>query len=282
MATILNEAKKLYPMFFENGHWDEGKANELLGGKKDIEKRKETIHSVYKILLEKKEGALNKYVQKWITQGSSLGDIAKFSGQNVNNLKTNVNYFDRTIGDTLRYDGKSVMYHCACDEVVEWNKVEECFEALAVKYGHRVYKKDKAIGKNSLLVNIPSGEYSKSVNDADFKKFIDLVAPYFVNQRKLNQEKINSMAEMAGYFNYLMTPGLVFSEKDKSWQKKILSLLSEEEVKEFRAENRKKVASIKNIEETNTEEKRVRKFEDWTEEEKAASGPKSTRIQYSF
>lgn len=283
MSKILSDAKKLYPLFFKEGQWDDAMAAALLEGKKDIEKRKAVVHSIYKMILDKDESALNKHVQKWIRTGLSLADVAGVDGINVNTLKSSINYFNKTIGKDLSIYKGNILKVCVVDNDLvsnDWLEIEGCLEFVAIKYGKRIYKKEKVISNKNLLVNISKKELCREISDEEFNVFMRLIEPYFINQRKLAQEKINNSVEAVGYFNYITTPGIVLSEKDMRRRKRILDLLDEETVKEFRRLNRDKAGSIKKIEEPVIKRDIIR-FEDMSEEEQAkATEVKTVRIQF--
>lgn len=283
MSKILSDAKKLYPIFFRDDQWNDEMAATVLESKKDVEKRKKVIRAIYDIILDKEENVLNKHVQKWIRTGLSLADVANLDGINVNTLKSSINYFNKTIGNDLTIYNGNVLKVCVVENDLvsnDWDEIEGCLEFIAIKYGKRIYKKEKVISNKNMLVNIPKKELCRQISDEEFNVFMRLIEPYFVSQRKIAQEKINNSVDAVGYFNYITMPGIVLSEKDLRRRKVILDLLDEDTVKEFRRLNREKAESIKVVEEP-VEKSDITRFEDMDEKQQAeAVVIKTKRIQF--
>ena len=102
----------------------------------------------------------------------------------------------------------------------------------------------------NLFISIPRKEYCSAISDDKFNAFLRLITPYFINERKRVQQSINEQyLKEAGYFNYLLTPGINLSDSDKIRLSKVKKLLDDETVRTYNKLNQDKMLDLTKVEE---------------------------------
>ena len=86
-----------------------------------------------------------------------------------------------------------------------------------------IYKTaDSKINRNQLLINIPSGEFNTSICSDQFTLFVELLQPYLTTLWSVTQQQLNQLTDAIGYYNYIMTDGMILSEEDKKRRNRLL------------------------------------------------------------
>ena len=78
----------------------------------------------------------------------------------------------------------------------DWDEIEGCLEFIAIKYGKRIYKKEKVISNKNMLVNIPKKELCRQISDEEFN---DNNKPRELLQ-KISSEVIKKDLGMTSFF----------------------------------------------------------------------------------
>lgn len=285
MSTFLNDAKTFYHDFFDRGTWSDIFASEILYGKEDINKRKECIKEIYKIIMDNE--AVSDAVKDWVKTNHSIQDTAKIKGVSVSMVKNQIYYINTTIGGDLTYRESNILMLCLLTEKIseyDWKEINKIIQAVKIKRCKSMYNKESILNSRNLLVNIPRKEYNTAITDNQFNDFLRLITPYFITERKRIQLRINTeFLDEAGYINYIMTPGITLSELDKQRLKKIKSLLDEETLNTYKQLHKAKLLDITGVEEEmkNEEADYSEQFKKELEEGKHLE-VKTKRIQYSF
>ena len=67
----------------------------------------------------------------------------------------------------------------------------------------------------NLLIKIPAFAKVDKIDDYDWENFFEIIRPYSKKQIENIAMIIYDMRKEVGYFNFLMTPGVKLTEKDK-------------------------------------------------------------------
>jgi hypothetical protein len=251
MSTILSDAKNFYNDFYDRGTWNDEMAKKTLYGKKDINKRKECLREIYKIIMDNPD--VSDGIKYWVKTNHSIQETANLMFITLSKLKSQIYYFNSTIGNDLTYDEKNIIIYCLYTENINdnaWKEINKKIETVKIKNCKKMYKKESLLNNKNILVNIPRKEYSNHVSDEKFSSFLNLIRPYFVNERKIVQQRINeSYLNEAGYLNYLMTPGVSLSQTDKERLAKIKKLLDEDTLEQYSEMSRTKIEDISKVKE---------------------------------
>ncbi|MBD5508805.1 MAG: hypothetical protein HDR05_12380 [Lachnospiraceae bacterium] len=289
MSTFLKDAKTFYSDFFSRGTWSEIGANNILSGKEDINKRKECLREVYRLILDNE--AISDEVKDWIKTNHSIQKTAVIRGITVSRLKNQIYYVNTTLGNDLSYKDNNIIHIMIMTEKIEskdWENINKIVQAVIIKKRQSLYKKENIFSTKNLLINIPRKEYCTSISDESFNTFLRLIMPYFINERKRVQQRINEQyLKEAGYFNYLLTPGINLSSLDKSRLARVKKLLDDETVSTYNKLNRDKMLDLTKVEE---EEKKketldIEEYRKKSKEELKSGEPivlKSRHVQFDF
>lgn len=298
--TFLGDAKLFYSDFFNSTTWSDVKATNILKGKRDIVRRKECIKNAYKTILDDKKISLA--VIDWITTNHSMQTTAELKGISTSELKNKVYYINCTLGHDWTYKEQNIIRYCLFEDMItekDWEQIEKIQKQINIKKSKEIYEKKPLISNRNMLINIPRRVYNIEVSNEEFIKFINLIRPYFIESRKAVQQEINTKhLNAAGYFNFIMTPGVKLTNVDKDRLEIINKLLDEETKKQYKNEAKIMIDDIEQvkIEEKNRiikEELSKKEQEDqdnrdyrkkYKEEldKKENLGTKTTKIQYYF
>ena len=283
MSTFLNDAKTFYEDFFYKHTWDETYADRILNEKEDLNERKQCMKEIYRLILD--NTAISDEVKDWVKTNHSIQDTAKIKKVTVSSLKNQLYHANTTLGKELTYKNNNLIHWMLLvDEIssYDWENINKIIQTTIAKRRKHLYP--NIFSMKNLLINIPRKEFCTSVTDEDFNSFLRLITPYFINERKRVQHRINEQySKEAGYFNYLMTPGISLSNLDKSRLAKIKKLLDEETLNTFNKLNKDKLTDLKSIkEETKSEEKDYRKHYQKELAEGKYQEMKSTRVQFDI
>lgn len=282
MSTFLRDAKQCYSDFYDRGRWNDTFADEVLNGKDNIDMRKKCIQMAYKIIF--KSSLSSEAIIDWVKTRHSVDESAKLKGITESSLRNQIYYFNANIGRELSFNNISIIeYLIMTDEISdkEWDKIVKQIQKIKIKSDKKLYHKVTMTTSKNLLINIPRKEYKSSVNDQKFNAFLRLIEPYFINERKRVQNKINNeYLDEAGYFNYLLSPGVKLSSKDKLWLGKIKKMLDDDSVKQYFTETEHRTTEIDEEVNKTLENKSIEKKNAALESDKYEI--KTKRIQYKF
>lgn len=276
-----------YDDFFSRGTWNDIDANNILNGRDNLNKRKECIREIYRFILD--NTAISDEVKDWVITNHSIQNTAGIKKVTVSSLKSQIYYVNTTLGKDLTYKDVNILHIMLYNEEIsnkEWEDINKIVQAVAIKKRQSLYKKENMFSTKNLLINIPRKEYCTEITDERFNTFLRLITPYFVNERKRVQQRINEQyLKEAGYFNYLLTPGISLSETDKSRLSKVKGLLDEETVKVYNKLNKDKLLDLTKVEEEKPalDDMNYRKqYKKELEEGKIDTKLKTTRVQWDF
>lgn len=256
---VFNTAHTYYGKFHKLGVWDEEMAEAKIG-EYYTEERKEYIHKFYDCLLNNCK--LNELARLYITEGRAVrATVEKYNekvtdkkkvndntgktriiycANKINNIFSNGNVYYKDSYTTVEEDKKNkkkgtdaIEWIIEADQIsVDNNKVEllkECEKEIDNFINSFNYQKDC---QNQLIINIPSVAKVENISEDKFDDFIEMITPYSKKVIARTQEIMNEMREEAGYYKYLMTPGVKLTETDRERRDQIISLLGlEEDVK---------------------------------------------------
>lgn len=210
-----------YEDFFTNNKFDLQKTLSKLEKYDDKEIRAGYIRKVYEFILETSN--CHEITKKWIKNRGSIIDAIKEENKNrrkkdiieEKNGNAQVSYDIKRFKDTLQIpyanSTRSILTAVTAFNNISEEDYKLCDKAL--KLANLNYA-SKCYDSKDLLINIPAKALSVECNIDKFKELLKLIEPYSVKLRRNVQDKINTMSEEVGYFNYLMSTGAELSETE--------------------------------------------------------------------
>lgn len=220
--SVLKEMKKSYEDYFTNNEFDLQKTLISLEKYKDKEIRAEYIRKLYKFILVTSD--CHEITKKWIRNRSSIIDTIKEENNNrrkkdqidEKNGNAQVSYDIRRFKNVLQIPyGKKHINILNAVKTFNGELGEENCRLCdnAIKLANLNYA-SKCYNPKDLLINIPAKSLAVECNIEKFKELLELMEPYSVKVRRNVQDKINTMSNEVGYFNYLMSTGAELSETE--------------------------------------------------------------------
>lgn len=231
MSTILMDAKSFYNEFFEGDAWSDKKASKFLGNRSNLKNRKIVLKFCYKVILNNRK--TNDALKQWVRTDLSLEKIAMINNITISRMRNIQTYAARTLDKELSHNDKNLINVMVYSEEIsndDWKEIAANIELVKLKRGKEVGDTKPLVQNKDILINIPANKYVKSLdNEAEWNHFLQLITPYFINERRKAQQLVNTTySEQAAYLNYLITPGIKMNDIDKRRYKEIKGLLGEE------------------------------------------------------
>lgn len=238
MSSLLKDAKEFYSELYERGQWKVDLNEQVVGANANLIRRLGIIRKIYEIILSSKKSTTG--IVKWVTSSLSINAVAELLDENPSNLKSELWYFNQTIGSKLEVNGISILRKCIIQKNMSDQELMEMEEIVADFISNnelKLFYRKRLLDNKNLLVNIPAkSELHRNISDTEFDSLLEVIKPYFISQRKLNQQFINN-SSATGYMNYIMTEGAELNELDKIRKNKVLALLEGKEQEEITKTN---------------------------------------------
>lgn len=231
MSTILMDAKSFYNEFFEGDAWSDKKASKFLGNRSNLKNRKIVLKFCYKVILNNRK--TNDALKQWVRTDLSLEEIAMINNITISRMRNIQTYAARTLDKELSHNDRNLINVMVYSEEIsndDWKEIAANIELVKLKRGKEIGDTKPLVQNKDILINIPANKYEKSLdNEAEWNHFLQLITPYFINERRKTQQLVNTTySEQAAYLNYLITPGIKMNDIDKRRYKEIKELLGEE------------------------------------------------------
>ena len=237
MSSLLKDAKDFYSMFYKANIWDEIAATKILINLNEYEDRLSIVLQIYKIVLESSKSSDS--IKRYVTTDLSINEVAEVLGKNTNNIKSELYYFNSTVGRSLMVGDYSILRIVITRGDIDdylWKEIYERIEKCNIVYGNRLFAEKKIFTNKNLLIHIPKVKgVKKYVTDDEFNHFMRLIEPYFISVRKKKQRLINE-SNIVDYFNYIMNPAITLAGADLTRRNKVLSLMGLDTKKVFNNE----------------------------------------------
>ena len=238
MGTILNDAANSYPLFFQNDTCSEDMVRSHFDGWNNAEEREKFIISFYDILFN--SSVLNNVSRIYVKTRMQYSEVATYFNRlykndieaghkklkNSKNVKADISFCNKKLTNVLSYGNKTednyfhlIMHNNVIDNET-WKKINEVLEQLKVSYCKSL------LDENKFLLNIPIASYCKEITDEDFDSLLELIKPYFINQRSIIQKEVNKRKENIGYLNYILSAKAELTEVDKERLNKVVELMT--------------------------------------------------------
>ena len=202
MLSLITTLSRNYNRFFVNNIWSDEKANDYLEGISEIERRKNYLKSVYDIILssDKVKDPVKLMITK--TNGNKAEaaslynrkykDTEGFKKTNESNINSMVYYITTKVNELFMVrdnEGNAIMTPfdrvLKNDEISdsEWDELDNMIEDLSNSF----YKSDF---DKKIMVRLPAADLVRTCSDHKFNDFIDMITPYFMNQKGATEHKI--------------------------------------------------------------------------------------------
>lgn len=221
MSKIIRDMNSFYNRLYEGGIWSDNAAEHLLAYRNDKKRRILYLKKIYSYILDTSD--INAFTKEYIRSGLSESDAARVHGINTSTAKSLIHYTNKKIEDVAQWDKSMsivgfIIFKADISED-DWQQLEQRYKLIIRRTSKRLLQ------KKDILINISAQEYSEEIDDKTFDDFINTIAPYTVNNRKKSQKKINDMKQAIGYFNYIMSDGMLLCEEDVNRRERALKLL---------------------------------------------------------
>ena len=220
-SKFLSDLKKYYEDFYSMGIWNDMESTRLIEGKAEVFKRKEYIRYIYEYIFSA-SCELNDVTKMWCSTNKSIADTARIMNLTTYNAKSQIYYSNKRIKEWVSWRNFNILSYVIFAESItngDW-------ELLWDKLRHLIFElSPRGVERNQLLINLTRDTVGKNVNDTEWRLFCNMIEPYMVKQRSINQQKINEMSECIAYFNYITTPGMPLNSIDKQRKDKLLEMI---------------------------------------------------------
>lgn len=243
MGTILSDAANLYQIFNEDGVVSKAKIENMIAKGNYIEKRAEVIEKFYKLLFD--SSLLNKVSILFVKTNMRYSNLAErfniiyseeilkgqMKAKSESNIKVDISYCNKKLESTLVFvkengEKSNYIHELSMNGEVSLDVILKARKEIDLLEG-KYFRSN--VDKSKLLINLSNKEYCTAISEKEFKEFIETITPFFVNQRKIIQQKVNQQKNAVGYYNYLMkTPKEDLSETDKFRLEVIFQLMNPE------------------------------------------------------
>lgn len=235
-------AHQYYCDFFTNDAWDEEKAQARVG-KYYTEERTDYIRKFYECLLNSKKmnevGLMyvkhsNLSVRKVVDLYNEGLKESKRENPNtvksriilcankVNNSFEDVTYTALTKNKEIKSDPLELIMTVKVVNDSIYRAIREAENQIDKFIEMFDTSKNK---KDYLLFRMPAFAKVDSLSDYEFDNFFEIIRPYSRRQVEGVEMVMYDLKKEVGYFNYLMTPGVKLTEKDKERRDLILRWL---------------------------------------------------------
>lgn len=245
--SILLTAQKHYVDCVREGKVNTTLIRDYLRNVDNISKRVNIIADFYDLILN--TSILSKISLQYVRTGKSYSGVAEdynlehrkdedFKAKSTEAVKSDVNYHNKKIE---RYLGVVSSKNNMLKEMFRIDKVddrtfklaEEAMRMLKVHYAENVFS-----NKNFLL-NIPAFSYKRTLDSNKFNIVVDVIRPYIIGQRRLAQDKLNSMKDEVGYLHYIMQKdSRDLNDLDIERRNELLQLFDVEEHERYRVDRK--------------------------------------------
>lgn len=243
MGTILSDAANLYQIFNEDGVVSKAKIENVIAKGNYIEKRAEVIEKFYKLLFD--SSLLNKVSILFVKTNMRYSNLAQrfniiyseeilkgqMKAKSESNIKVDISYCNKKLESTLAFvkengEKSNYLHELSMNGEISIDVILKARKEIDLLEG-KYFRSN--VDKSKLLINLSNKEYCTAISEEEFKEFIETITPFFVNQRKIIQQKVNQQKNAVGYYNYLMkTPKEDLSETDKFRLEVIFQLMNPE------------------------------------------------------
>lgn len=238
MSRITKVLKDNYLLFYSLNQFNEELAKNTLRNYSDSDKRVKCLKSIYELVLNSSvtTETCKIYIRN-VGSAKLVADIyernhcvdANYKRKSENCINVEINNSNKRISEYLIVRDFNIVEALLNKKDIsekEWNIIDNKINAILSRYNAREFKKQQ------LLLNLSVKRFCNAIDQESFDKFIEIIKPYFMNQRKLVQKKLSSMQNEVGYFNYLFT-SLELSDIDKVRKNQILELMDAETYNEY-------------------------------------------------
>ena len=229
MGTF-NTAHKFYCDFYTKDVWDEEKGKEKIGVYY-TEERLNYIHRFYESLLSSDKMnelgliylkhsnlSVRKVVELYNQDKSESKKINENTGKSkiiacankINNSFSEL-YYDRKKLEPLEllmsrraFNKENVELMNVLREAED--QIDKFIDMFDTTHNH---KRDK------LIIKMPGCAKVREISDEKFDDFMEIVRPYSKREIACVEKCLMQMKDEVGYFNFLMTPGMKLTDKDK-------------------------------------------------------------------
>ena len=241
MLSLITTLSRNYNRFFVNNIWSDEKANDYLEGISEIERRKNYLKSVYDIILSSDKVKVPVKLMITKTNGNKAEaaslynrkykDTEGFKKTNESNINSMVYYITTKVNELFMVrdnEGNAIMTPfdrvLKNDEISdsEWDELDNMIEDLSNSF----YKSDF---DKKIMVRLPAADLVRTCSDHKFNDFIDMITPYFMNQKGATEHKIKEYMPEVGYLRYLYSSYAKLSKKDKERKDRVDAMLSRED-----------------------------------------------------
>ena len=223
-------AHQYYSDFFTNDAWDEEKAQAKVG-KYYTDERVEYIRKFYETLLNSKK--MNKVGIMYIKHSNlSVRKVVELYNEglkeskkeNPNTVKSRIilcaNKINNSFEDVTYIKGNKEIKSDPLELIMTARIVPDSMYKAIKEAENQIDKFvemfDTSKNRNeNLLIKIPAFAKVDKIDDYDWENFFEIIRPYSKKQIENIAMIIYDMRKEVGYFNFLMTPGVKLTEKDK-------------------------------------------------------------------
>ena len=238
MSRITKVLKDNYLLFYSLNQFNEELAKNTLRNYADSDKRVKCLKSIYELVLNSSvtTETCKIYIRN-VGSAKLVADIyernhcvdVNYKRKSENCINVEINNSNKRISEYLIVRDFNIVEALLNKKNIsekEWDIIDNKINAILSRYNARKFKKQQ------LLLNLSVKRFCNAIDQESFDKFIEIIKPYFMNQRKLVQKKLSSMQNEVGYFNYLFT-SMELSDIDKVRKNQILELMDAETYNEY-------------------------------------------------
>lgn len=234
--SILSDAKNLYHFFYNGKYWSEEKATNFFIDKDNSSARAQVVKTIYSVIF--RSNKIDNLVKEWVRDKDvTLATLARLNNISEMSMNNKQNYVNRTLENELSIELNgskcNILFAMVYKDNLStdiWEEISAKIKLIRIKRAKEMSNVKPLMQNKDLLINIPSRAFNTEVEEDEWIQFINLIRPYFISERRKVQQRVNEeFIYSAGYVNYLMTPGMKFSEEDKRRYRQLESILTQDD-----------------------------------------------------